>query len=182
MLAAMQINSTSWRRSVLSAVAVIALSVPAVAQTAPAKAAAAPALTSGQASGTFSVRGQVYHLAYAAAFVDDKDATKPIVLLLTDTAVPADVLSGATTIGESQHAVKKSFSGVVLWLDKDRSILRAEYYEKDDAFPTSTSGLFAATFDGPAGKTLIGSAKSTGADARMSHPVKLDVRFNAALK
>jgi hypothetical protein len=182
MLAAMQINSKSWRRSALSAMAVVALAAtPGLAQTPPAK-GAVPALQSGQASGTFSVRGQDYKLAYAAAFVDDKDAKKPVVLLLTDAAVPADVLSGATTIAASQHAVKKSFSGLVLWLDKDRSILRAEYYEKDDAFPTSTSGLFAATFDGPAGKTLSGSAKSTGADAKMSHPVKLDVKFNAALK
>jgi hypothetical protein len=180
MLAAMQNNSTSWRRRILSTVAVAALAAtPGLAQTAPAK---APALQSGQAAGTFSVRGQVYNLAYAAAFVDGKDATKPVVLLLTDAAVPADVLSGATTIAASQHAVKKSFSGVVLWIDKDRAIVRAEYYEKDDAFPTSTSGLFAVTFDGPAGKALIGSARSTGADAKMSHPVKLDVKFNAALK
>jgi hypothetical protein len=178
----MQINTTSWRRRILSTATVVALAAaPGLAQTAPAK-GAAPALQSGQASGTFSVRGQDYKLAYAAAFVDDKDAKKPVVLLLTDAAVPADVLSGATTVAASQHAVKKSFSGVVLWLDKDRSILRAEYYEKDDAFPTSTSGLFAATFDPPSGKTLSGSAKSTGADAKMSHPVKLDVKFNAALK
>jgi hypothetical protein len=178
MLRAMNIPSPSLRRSILLAVAISSLvSMPGLAQKPPAL-----ALASGQASGTFSVRGQVYKIANAATFVDEKDAKKPVVLLLTDGPVPADVLSGATAISASQHMVKKSFTGLVFWLDKDRAIVRAEYYEKDDPAPTATSGLFALTFDSPAGKPLGGSAKSTGADAKMSHPVQLDVKFNAATR
>jgi hypothetical protein len=174
MLRAMNRPSPSVRRSILLGVAISSLVVTAGLAQKP------PALASGQASGTFSVRGQVYKIANAATFVDEKDAKKPVVLLLTDGPVPADVLSGATTISASQHMVKKSFTGLVFWLDKDRAIVRAEYYEKDDPAPTATSGLFALTFDSPAGKPLGGSAKSTGADAKMSHPVQLDVKFNAA--
>src|SRR5262245_11684164 len=94
----------------------------------------------GKAVGTLSVNGKTYTLAHAAAFVDQKDSRKPTVLLLTDQPVPDDVLTGKTTISFSQNMSGKPFSGVTLWLDKDRTIFRAEYHEKDSV--TATSGLF----------------------------------------
>jgi hypothetical protein len=43
-------------------------------------------------------------------------------------------------------------------------------------------GLFALKLEGPAGKTLAGTAKSTEAAAKMSEPMSLSVSFNATLK
>jgi hypothetical protein len=59
-------------------------------------------------------------------------------------------------------------------------VLGVDVYAGD--FPTSTSGLFALKLDGPAGKTLAGSAKATEAAAKMSEPMSLNVSFNATLK
>jgi hypothetical protein len=173
----MNTKSTVRRRSLLLNIALIAVvAAPVLAQK------THTVVQSGHASGTFGANGKTYTLTYASAFVDAKDASKPVVLLLTDAPVPADVLSNAATVAFSQHSAAKSFSGVVLWLDKNRAIFRAEFYEKDDPNSTSSSGLFTVQFDNPSGNTLSGSAHSTSAAARMTHPVQLDVAFNAALK
>lgn len=59
-------------------------------------------------------------------------------------------------------------------------MLRTGYYEGD--FPTSASGIFDLKLEGPAGKMLAGSAKTTDSAATMSHPVSLNVTFSATLK
>ena len=117
------------RRSlVLVAAFVVITAMPGVTH-AQAKAGAAP-LKSGEASGSFTAQnGKVYALANAAAFVDQKDASKPVVLLLTDAPVPADVLSGAASLGMSQNMSAHPFTGLVFWLDKDRKIFRQEVWE-----------------------------------------------------
>ncbi len=49
----------------------------------------ATAAQPGQAIGTLSAGGETVKLTHAAAFVDQKDSRKPVILLLTDQEVPA---------------------------------------------------------------------------------------------
>ena len=155
----------------------VVLLAPGLTRTVVAQAGAA--LKSGQASGTFVANGKTYKLAYASAFVDGKDETRPIVLLLTDLPVPPKVLDRSITLSFAQNTGDKPFSGVVLRLNQRGLIMRADYYEKDDL--TSTTGLFELKFDSPVGDTVIGSAHTTADAAKQTPPVKLDVAFNATV-
>jgi hypothetical protein len=138
--------------------------------------AQAPPAT-GTASGTLTVKGKAINLAHAAAFVDDKE--KQVILLLTEQAVPAASWKSHSDI-MMYRMNKNPLRGVAFRLDDKRQVVGADYY--DDQFPTSTSGIFALKLDGPPGKTLAGTAKSTEAAAKLSEPVSLDVGFNATLK
>ena len=155
-----------------------------IAQTPAAKPPAASppagsAVASGQAAGTLTVKGKAITLAHAAAFVDQEDKGKPVILLLTEQPIPA--ASWKTHSDIMMYRMNKNpLRGIVFTLDDKRQVVSAEVY--DGTFPTSTSGLFALKLDGPAGKTLAGTAKSTEAAAKMSEPMSLSVSFNAALK
>src|SRR3954451_8635192 len=94
------------RRLCLLATALVVsfASLPTLAQT------PAP-LQSGQAAGTLTMSGKPITLAHAAALVPADDATR-VVLFVTDTAVPADVLSGKSTTTMSQMMSKAPFSGL----------------------------------------------------------------------
>src|SRR5258706_15275599 len=50
---------------------------------------AAGAVASGQAAGTLTVKGKTINLAHAAAFVDQEDKGKPVILLVTEQPIPA---------------------------------------------------------------------------------------------
>jgi hypothetical protein len=138
--------------------------------------AQAPPAT-GTASGTLTVKGKAINLAHAAAFADDKE--KQVILLLTEQPVPAASWKSHSDI-MMYRMNKNPLRGVAFRLDDKRQVVGADYY--DDQFPTSTSGIFALKLDGPTGKTLAGTAKSTDAAAKLSEPVSLDVSFNAMLK
>lgn len=132
----------------------------------------------GQASGTLTAKGKTVKLAYAAAFVDETDKKKPVILLLTEQPVPsASWKSHADLMAHHRGA---PIAGVVFRIDAQREVDTAEYFM--DKFPTSTSGIFVVTFSGPAGKTFAGSVKSTPTAAKLSEPVSLDATFSATLK
>jgi hypothetical protein len=75
---------------------------------------------------------------------------------------------------------KNPLRGVAFRLDDKRELVSAYVYE--GSFPMGTTGIFALKLEGPAGKTLAGTAKSTDAAAKLSEPVSLSVSFNATLK
>jgi hypothetical protein len=131
----------------------------------------------GTAAGTFTVKGKAITLAHAAAFADEKE--KQVILLVTEQPIPAANWKSHSDI-MMYRMDKKPLRGIAFRFDDKRQLVGADYY--DDQFPTSTSGIFEVKLEGPAGKTLAGTAKSTAAAAKLSEPVSLDVRFNATLK
>jgi hypothetical protein len=162
---------------------VVALSLVAASGTAfaqsPAQAPAATPLASGQATGTLTAKGRTVKLTYAAAFVDQTDKAKPVILILTEQPVPSASWKSHADL-MSHHRNTSPIVGLVFRLDAQREVDTAEYFV--EAFPTSTSGVFQLTFEGAPGKALAGTAKSTATAAKLREPVVLDARFNATLK
>ena len=139
---------------------------------------AAEALKPGSAAGSFAVNGKEAKIAYAAAFTDQNDASKPVVLVLSDKELPASKWQNGSDM--SAYRREHPFLGVAFWLDKDNKVFRTDYFD-GTSFPTSASGLFELKLDRTA-LSLTGSAKSNQAAAKLTSPVKLDTTFNAALK
>ena len=139
---------------------------------------AAEALKPGSAAGSFAANGKEAKIAYAAAFTDQNDASKPVVLVLSDKELPASKWQNGSDM--SAYRREHPFLGVAFWLDKDNKVFRTDYFD-GTSFPTSASGLFELKLDRTA-TSLIGSAKSNPAAAKLTSPVKRDTTFNAALK
>jgi opacity protein-like surface antigen len=142
--------------------------------------AAGPKLAPGEASGTFSVGGKESKLTQAVAFVDQKDKDKPVILIVSDMALPAGSWKSESDFMMFRMDNKKLI-GVAFHLDKKREVFRTDFYD-GTSFPTSASGIFELKLDPASGKTLSGSAHSTKAGETLSTKVKLDVTFSAALK
>jgi hypothetical protein len=140
--------------------------------------AAAEALEPGSAAGSFAANGKEAKIAYAAAFTDQDDASKPVVLVLSDKELPASKWRNGSDM--SAYRREHPFLGIAFWLDKDNKVFRTDYFD-GTSFPTSASGLFELKLDRTA-LSLTGSAKSNQAAAKLTSPVKLDTTFNAALK
>ncbi len=148
----------------------------AVAAAAPAPAAVAD----GKADGTFSVDGKAAKLAYAAAWVDNKDAKKPVVLLLSDQAVPTS--AQADDFALMRFADEHHLHAIGLWFDKDKQIFRGQIY--DPAFPSSVSvsGMHTfepSTFDlrTASGRVFTGSLQSF-----MGHTWEYAASFKATIR
>jgi hypothetical protein len=133
-------------------------------------------LAAGAAAGTFTVGGKETKLAYAAAFVDQKDERKPVILIVSDRQLPASTWKTETDF--MMATMKQTFIGVVFFIDKKGEVYRTDYYDGTD-FPTSTNGIFDLKLDAASGKDLSGTAVSTESAAKTRHPVKLDVKFHA---
>lgn len=142
--------------------------------------AAGPKLATGEASGAFSADGKETKLTHVAAFVDQKDERKPVILIVSDVELPAGGWKSETDFMMYRMDHEKMI-GVAFYLDKNREVFRTDYFD-GTSFPTSTSGIFELKLDPASGKTFSGSAHSTKAGETLSHKVKLDVTFNAALK
>ncbi len=138
----------------------------------PAAGQATAALQPGQAAGTLSAGGQTVKLTHAAAFVDQKDSRKPVVLLLTDQEVPAATWTSEFDMMNYQGS--HPFKGVGFYLDKSREVFRREYYL--DKFPTALMGVFDVKLEAGAAKALVGTAFSDSKDPG------LNARFHAVLK
>lgn len=134
--------------------------------------------SSGQATGTLTAKGKTVKLAYAAAFVDETDKRKPVILLLTEQPVPSAGWKSHSDL--MAHHRSTPITGVVFRVDAQREVDTAEYFV--ERFPTSTSGVFVVTFDGPPGKVYTGKVKSTPTAAKLSEPVSIDATFSAALR
>jgi hypothetical protein len=154
----------SFRFSTLvAALALCALASPAVD--------AASDLANGSAKGSLTFDDTTAALTYAAAFVDQKDERKPVILLLSDKKLPTE--KWKTEFDMLFDGSK--FNGIVFFLDKEGKVFRTDVHMKGRQ--TGVSGLFELKLDNPASKELTGSATAT--EGRSD---KLDVAFHATLK
>jgi hypothetical protein len=85
----------------------------------------APAGIAQTASGTLTAEGKTVKLTHAAAFVDETDKKKPVVLLLTDQPVPAAGWKSYSDL--MAHHRTTPIAGVVFRLDAQREIETADY-------------------------------------------------------
>ena len=129
-------------------------------------------MPSGTAKGSLTFDNATAALTYAAAFIDQKDERKPIVLILSDKKIPAENWTSDFDIMRD----KSKFSGIVFFFDKEGKVYRTDVHMKDRQ--TGVSGIFDAKLDTPTSKDLTGTA--TGKSG--SGTDKLGVAFHATLK
>jgi hypothetical protein len=137
-------------------------------------ATAAADLADNTAAGSFLPKGGVpVALTSAAAFVDEKDTRKPVILILSDKKLPAEKWTSEFDLMRAHP----DFSGVLFWIDQDGKVFRTDIYVAGRQ--SSVSGYFELKLNGPIGKDLTGTAKA-------SEPVgdgpRLDVTFHAKLR
>jgi hypothetical protein len=149
--------------TLVAALALGALASPAVD--------AASDLANGSAQGSLTFDDTTVALTYAAAFVDQKDERKPVILLLSDKKLPTEKWKTEFDMLFDES----KFNGIVFFLDKEGKVFRTDVHMKGRQ--TGVSGLFDLKLDNPASKELTGSATAT---ERRSD--KLDVAFHATLK
>ncbi|MDR3405190.1 MAG: hypothetical protein P4L99_22030 [Chthoniobacter sp.] len=132
-------------------------------------------LPSGTAKGTCAKDGAApVALAYAGAFVDEKDSDKPTLLILSDIKLPTNTWKSEFDLMGSSS--KYPFSGAIFFLDKDGNVFRTDFYWKGRQ--SSVSGYFQLTLSGKAGKELTGTVASKAGDA--TDP-KVDATFHATV-
>jgi hypothetical protein len=129
-------------------------------------------IPAGTAKGSITFDSVTSDLKFAAAFVDQKDERKPVVLLVSDQKLPAD--KWVSEFDMMRDHTK--WSGVVFFLDKDGSVYRTDVHTKGQQ--SSVSGMFDVKINDPAGKDLAGVAKSDSS----AGDKKLDVMFHASRK
>ncbi len=141
-------------------------------------AATAGDLPSGTAQGTFTPKGQPpVALAHAAAFVDEKDDRKPVILILSDKKLPTEKWTSEFDLMRAGSSLGK-FNGVLFWINKSGEVFRTDMYRAGQQ--ASVGGYFRLKLDSPAGsKELTGSASTKDPDGS-DH--KLDATFHATLR
>jgi hypothetical protein len=138
--------------------------------------AAASDLPSGSAKGACATGGAApVALAYAAAFVDQKEEGKPTLLILSDVKLP--VATWTSEFDLMRATGKLPFSGAIFFLDKDGAVFRTDFYWKGRQ--SSVSGYFKLKLDAKVGKELTGAVASNAGDAK---DPKVDATFHATLK
>ena len=158
--------SKSFRSLILVApIALCALGQPAMF--------AASDLPSGSAKGSLTFEGATVALTHAAAFTDQKDERKPVILLLSDKKLPVEKWKS-----EFDMMFDRSrFNGLVFFLDQEGKVFRIDIHMNDKQ--TGVGGIFDLKLDNPASKELTGSATASATQGRSD---KLDVTFHATLK
>ena len=134
---------------------------------------AASDLPSGAAKGSLTFDGATVPLTHAAAFVDQTDERKPVIVLLSDKKLPVEKWKSEFDMMFD----KSKFNGIVFFLDPEGKVFRTDVRLKNKQ--TGVSGIFDLKLDNPASKELTGSATATATDGRSD---KLDVTFHASLK
>ncbi len=132
---------------------------------------AASDLASGSAKGSLTFDDATAALSYAAAFVDQKDERKPVILLLSDKKLPVEKWTSEFDMMLS--ATK--FNGIVFFLDKEGKVFRTDAHMKGRQ--TGVAGIFELKLDNPTSKDLTGTATATAGRSD-----KLEVAFHATLK
>jgi len=92
----------------------------------------------GKAMGALEIDGKTVTMKHAYAFVDQKDKRKPILILITDRAVPANQWKSESDM--DRYRFNNPFMYVCFWIDKDRQEFRREHFVAK--FPVSTMGIF----------------------------------------
>jgi len=132
---------------------------------------AASDLPSGSAKGSLTFDDATAVLTCAAAFVDQKDERKPVILILSDKKLPTEKWTSDFDIMRD----RSKFNGIVFFLDKEGKVFRTDVHMKDRQ--TAVSGIFDLKLDNPTGKELTGSATASASGSD-----KLDVAFHSTLK
>jgi len=139
-------------------------------------AVAAAELPAGTAKGNCAKDGAPpVALAYAGAFVDQKEEDKPTLLILSDIKLPTD--SWKSEFDLMRALGKLPFSGAIFFLNKDGEVFRTDFYWTGRQ--SSVSGYFKLQLDSKAGKELTGSVASSAGEAK---DPKVDATFHATLK
>ena len=126
----------------------------------------------GNAKGSITFDGSTSELKFAAAFVDQKDERKPVVLIVSDQKLPADKWTSEFDMMRDHT----KWSGIAVFLDKEGNVYRTDVHTKGQQ--ASVSGMFDVKINDPTSNDLAGAAKtaSGGADKQ------LDVTFHATRK
>jgi hypothetical protein len=161
------INCTPVRKTL----SIFALTVALLPLTNFAVAATEAALPAGSAHGSLTYEEATAELKFAAAFVDQKEDGKPIILLLSDMKLPTE--KWTSEFDMMRDSTK--WSGVVFFL-RAGSVYRTDIHKKGRQ--ASVSGFFDLKLDKPTSKDLTGTAK-TKEDEKET---KLDVTFHATVK
>jgi hypothetical protein len=130
-------------------------------------------LPSGTAKGSLTFDDATVALTFAAAFVDQKDERKPVILLLTDKKLPVEKWKSDFDMMFD----KTKYNGIVFFFDQEGKAFRTDVHMKDRQ--TGVSGIFDLKLDSPTSKELTGSANVSAPEGRSD---KLDVAFHATLK
>jgi hypothetical protein len=131
-------------------------------------------LPAGTAKGTLTPEDKpTVTLAYAAAFVDQKEDDKPVLLILSDKKLPVEKWTSEMDMMMAQV----EFTGAVFFFDKEGTVFRIDVHS--GGRQESVSGYFKLKLDGPMGKDLKGEVKPI--ETTTPGP-KLDAVFHATLK
>lgn len=112
----------------------------------------------GRATGTLDLDGKTVTMTHAYAFIDQKDKRKPVLILITDRAVPAD--QWKSEFDMMKYRSNKPFMYICFWIDKDRQEFRREHLV--DKFPVSTMGVFDLKLAPSDPGTFTGTVKKGG--------------------
>jgi hypothetical protein len=136
--------------------------------------ASADSLPAGTATGTCSIDAQpAVKLAFAGAFVDEKDSDHPTVIMLSDIKLPIETWTSDFDI----MRFKTPFSGVAFFINKEGQNNRCDFYWMGKQ--TSVSGYFTLKLDAAKGKEITGSVVTDTKKAEAPHA---DATFHAVLK
>jgi hypothetical protein len=162
------IRSGAMKKRTLSGVCVMSiLAVSSVANCA----SVATDLPVGSAKGSLNYDGATVELKFAAAFVDQKDERKPVVLVMSDRKPPVEEWDSESDM-ISDHS---KWSGVVFFLDKAGKSFR--YDVRTNGRQTRVSGIFEFNVENSSSKDLTGTAKTTANEKE----TKLDAAFHVTL-
>jgi hypothetical protein len=128
-------------------------------------------LPSGTAKGTITFDGATSELKFAAAFVDQKDSRKPVVLLVTDRKLPTEKWTSEFDMMRDHT----KWSGIAVFCDKD-GVYRTDVHTNGQQ--SSVSGMFDVNINDPTATDLMGTAKSDPTNKDKT----LDVSFHATRK
>lgn len=128
----------------------------------------------GIATGTCSVNSEApAKLAFASAFVDEKDSAKPTVLILSDIKLPTEAWTSEFDV----MRFKTPFSGAIFYISSDNPNTRVEFYWKGKQ--SAVSGYFTMKLDQAKGKELTGTVVT---DTQKAGDPHVDATFHAVLK
>jgi len=129
-------------------------------------------LPAGSAKGSLTYEGATAELKFAAAFVDQKDDRKPVVLFFINETLTTEKWTSEFDMMRDNT----KWSGLVFFLDKEGNAFRSDVHTNGKQ--GSVSGIWDLKIDRPTGKDLTGTARTTAPEKE----TKLDVTFHAALK
>jgi hypothetical protein len=115
-------------------------------------------LAEGEAKGPLIIDGNTIEMTNAYAFVDQEDERKPVLLLITGKAVPAE--QWKSEFDFAAYRRERPFVYVCFWLDKDRRDFRTEHFT--ERFPTASMGVFKLKLDPSAPNTFSGTVTKGG--------------------